>query len=126
MWDAYATGRLWVMLDELADDATWHPMQSESVYTGREQILAWAERVNRRFKSVTVVFGEMWANGEHCVVSTGHALMYDGSGRKAVDADVGWVCEFGDDGRVSRMTALDSHEAARAFANERSALLAPG
>jgi len=126
LWDAYATGRLWVMLDELADDATWHPLQSERAYTGHEQILAWAERVNRRFKSVTVVFGEMWAPCERCVVATGQAVMYDGSGRKAVDTEVGWVCEFAEDGRVSRMSALTGHEATRAFATERSALLAPG
>ena len=126
LWDAYATGRLWVMLDDLADDATWTPVGSERVYTGHEQILAWAERVNRRYKSVTVVFGEMWAPAEHCVVSTGRVVMYDGSGRVTVDTDVGWVFEFGEDGRVSHMTALGSHEATRAFATERSAPLAPG
>ncbi|MDP9346031.1 MAG: nuclear transport factor 2 family protein [Actinomycetota bacterium] len=126
LWEAYATGRLRAMLDELAEDATWHPMRTERIYSGHEQILAWAEHVNRRFKSVTMVFGEMWAEGERCVVSTGHALMYDGSGRQAVDTDVGWVCEFGEDGRVSRMTAFDSPEATRAFASERSAQLAPG
>ena len=77
MWDAYATGRLWVMLDELAEDATWHPLGSERVYTGHEQILAWAERINRHFKSVTVVFADMWADGERCVVATGRTIMYD-------------------------------------------------
>ena len=87
MWDAYATGRLWVMLDELAEDATWHPMGSERVYTGHEQILAWAEQVNRRFKSVTVVFGDMWADGERCVVATGRTIMYDVSGGQAIDTD---------------------------------------
>ena len=126
MWDAYATGRLWVMLDELAEDATWHPLRSDRVYSGHEQILGWAEQVNRRFKSVTVLFGAVWADGEHCVVSTGRTIMYDVAGGQGVETDVGWVCEFADDGRVSRMTALDSHEAARAFASERSAQLAPG
>lgn len=126
MWDAYATGRLRVMLDELAQDATWRPVQGQRVYTGHDQILAWAEQVNRRFKSVTVVLGDMWADGERCVVATGRTIMYDVSGEQAVDCDVGWVCEFTQDGRVSGMTALDSHAAARAFASERSARLAPG
>jgi ketosteroid isomerase-like protein len=126
MWDAYATGRLWVMLDELAEDATWRPMGSERIYTGHEQILAWAEQVNRRYKSVTVVFGDMWADGERCVVATGRTIMYDVSGGQAVDTDLGWVCEFAADGRVSSMTALDSHAATRAFASARSAQLAPG
>jgi ketosteroid isomerase-like protein len=126
MWDAYATGRLWVMLDELAADATWRPMNSQRVYTGHDQILAWAEQINRRFKSVTVVFGDMWADGERCVVATGRTIMYDVSGGQAIDSDVGWVCEFTADGRVSGMTALDSHAATRAFASERSAQLAPG
>jgi ketosteroid isomerase-like protein len=117
MWDAYATGRLWVMLDELAGDATWRPMNSQRVYTGHDQILAWAEQINRRFKSVTVVFGDMWADGERCVVATGRTIMYDVSGGQAIESDVGWVCEFTEDGRVSGMTALDSHAAARAFAS---------
>ncbi len=126
MWDAYATGRLWVMLDELADDAEWRPLGSERTYHGHEQIIDWAEQVGRRYRSVTVVHSAMWADGERCVVSTGHAVMYDTAGRRAVDTEVGWVCEFADDGRVARMTALDGHDAARRLASERSALLSPG
>jgi hypothetical protein len=126
MWDAYATGRLWVMLDELADDAEWSPVGAGESCFGHAQIMRWAEQVNRRYKSVTVVFGDLSADGERCVVSTGHAVMYDTGGRKAVDTDVGWVCEFADDGRVQRMSAFAGHEPTRAFARARSALLAPG
>lgn len=126
MWDAYATGRLWVMLDELADDVVWCPMGSARAYEGHRQIVEWAEQVNRRYKSVTVVFDDVWADGERCVVSTGHAVMYDAAGRRSVDTDVGWVCEFADDGRVERMTAFDGHDETRRFATERSAPLSPG
>jgi ketosteroid isomerase-like protein len=126
MWDAYATGRLWVMRDELAEDAVWCPVRSGRAFEGHGQIMEWAEQVNRRFKSVTMVFGDVWADGERCVVSTGHAVMYDMHGNRAIDADVGWVCEFNADGRVQRMTALDGHEETRRFASERSQLLSPG
>ena len=126
MWDAYATGRLWVMLDELAEDAEWHPVGADRAYAGHEQIVGWAERVHRRFKSVTVVFDDMWPDGDHCVVATGHAVMYDTAGRRALDSEIGWVGEFGPDGLVRRLTALAGHEATRSFASERSALLSPG
>ena len=126
MWDAYATGRLRLMLDELARTRPGVRWAATRIYTGHEQILAWAEQIDLRFKSVTVVFGDMWADGERCVVATGRTIMYDVSGGQAIDSDVGWVCEFARDGRVSGMSALASHAATRAFASERSAQLAPG
>jgi ketosteroid isomerase-like protein len=126
LWDAYATGRLWVMLDELAQGAEWRPARSERSYVGHEQIVAWAEQVNRRFKSVTMVFQDVWADGPDCVVSLGHTVMYDTSGRRVVDTDVGWVCEFGSDGLITRLTAFEGHEATRRFPRERPALSSPG
>jgi ketosteroid isomerase-like protein len=121
MWDAYATGRLWAMLDQLAEGAEWCPVGGGHTYVGHEQIRAWAEQVNRRYKSVTVVFGAEEAHGDDCVLATGHAVMYDMSGNRAVDTDVAWVCEFGGDAQVTRMTAFAGHDAARAFVSARSA-----
>lgn len=126
MWDAYATGRLWAMLDELAENAEWRPTGDPRVYVGHEQIRGWAEQVNRRYKSVTVVFGEMRAEGADRVLATGHAVMYDMSGNRAVDTDVAWVCEFGADASVTRMTAFDDHERARRHARGRAATSSPG
>jgi ketosteroid isomerase-like protein len=114
VWDAYASGRTDVLLERLDPDVEWHPsLAQDDAVRGRDAFSEWLSRLQREYKSLTVVLETTREVADDCIMAFGQVTTFDHSGIKRDDAALAWVAEFRDERIVRATSFLDRDEALR-------------
>jgi ketosteroid isomerase-like protein len=121
VWDAYSHGRLRDVLEHLDPDIEWRQALVPETYVGFARLGHWVGTMRQEWKSMTIVFEDMRAVADDCVVAFGRMTAFDNGGEQRHDSDLAWVAEFRDGLMVRASAFVDRGEALRYVTARREA-----